>query len=90
MVDFLAKFLVKLVSRLNSSEEPPLYSAEFDNCTASLLLIEQLKSEANEKQDKEINHSLSQIPCFAKTASLLLEHMNDPGIYYNVLMSTVF
>ena len=81
LVDFLAKCLVTLLARL---EELPLSSADFDNCSACLFLIEQLKLEANEEEMMRI---FSQVPGFARSATLLLEHMSDEGTYLFIFLN---
>ncbi len=68
MVDYLAKFFIKSISG-----ELPLHTAELANSMASLLLIEQLLSGANERKRKEIKHILSQLPNFAKCATQVLK-----------------
>lgn len=79
IVDFFAKFLVKILSCLETEEA--VYSSDFDNCAASLLIMEQLIIEANEEQTEEIKRNLVQMPQLAKSASLLLTHMHDEGTY---------
>ena len=79
IVDFFAKFLVKIISCLETEEA--VFSSDFDNCAASLLIMEQLMIEANEEQTEEVKKNLVQMPQFAKWASLLLTHMHDEGMY---------
>lgn len=78
MVSVFTEYFVKLMIRLDLPGGK-LFSAEFDNIAAVLLLIEELILESSESQQDEIKHVICDIADVAKAASLLLEHLNDQG-----------
>lgn len=80
LMSFFGSTIVKMMAQLDSPKGE-LTASQFDDVMALLLLIEQLHGavHSNENLQKQLNHALSQIPEFAKSSSLLLEHMNDKG-----------
>ena len=86
MVSEFTEYFIRVMLQLDAPKGM-LSSAEFDNVAAVLLLIEELILESCDNEKKEIKHTLCGTSDVAKSASLLMEHLNDEGIYeYNVII----
>ena len=82
MASNFTEYFVKLMLRLDIPGGM-LSSAEFDNVAAVLLLIEELISESSEREKEDIKYAICGISDIAKSATLLMEHLDDQGTYIN-------
>ena len=70
---------VKYITLLDSPESKQLTANEFNNITASLLLLEELLFKSNDIEQEKIKSIIIKYPDIAKAASILIEHLHDEG-----------